>query len=221
MGEATSGAELDCEDLMNGEHVSPRTHMSDIIGVSGILWSQQLAFGFSKENVNKETVMSVAVAEKGCAVIDEIVSTCERIRSGDHDLKPGTPVYLTGAESVGDAISQGDFWIVVSDKTPDQVKADPNFKYSKNQEQLVVGNTEGAKHCLCQGDATNSAVDVYIPTDWNEESMQGPFLVVKKPGAIVMHPKHGHVHPYKDTVYECLYQKELDREQKAERRSRD
>lgn len=163
--------------------------------------------------------MSVAVAEKGCAVIDEIVSTCERVRAGDHDLKPGTPVYLTGAESVGDAISQGDFWIIVSDKTPEQVKASKGFELKTHQLQLVVGNTEGAKHCL-KRNHTND-VDVYVPVDWNEESMQGPFLVVKKHGAVIEHPKHGHVHLYKDTVYECLYQKEWDREQKAERRSRD
>lgn len=165
--------------------------------------------------------VAVEVCVKGCDVIDRIVQTCEQVRAGDHELKPGEPVYLTGAESVGDAISQGDFWIIVSDKTPEDVKNDPAFKFSPNQEQLVVGNTEGAKHCLCQGEAGNSVVDVYVPVDWNEESMQGPFLVVKKPGAVVYHPKHGHVHLYKDTVYECLYQKEWDRVQKAERRSRD
>lgn len=165
--------------------------------------------------------MSVAVesCEKGCDVIDRIVQTCEQVRAGDHELKPGMPVHLTGAESVGDVISQGDFWIIVSDKTPEEIKADANFKWKPGHVQLVVGNTEGAKHCL--NTQYVDMVDVYVPVDWNEESMQGPFLVVKKHGVVIEHPKHGHVHLYKDTVYECLYQKEWDREQKAERRSRD
>ena len=156
-----------------------------------------------------------ALLEDRVSVIDDIISSCEQVRRGEHEqIKPGTPVHLTGAESVGDVVCQGDFWIVVAEKIPSK-----GFKLSPGQVQLVVGNTEGAKHCL----NTQSAelVEVYIPEGWDAESLQGPFLNVKGDGVVILHPKHGHVHLVKNTVYECLYQKEWDKMQKAERRSRD
>lgn len=156
-----------------------------------------------------------ALLEDRVSVIDDIISSCERVRRGEHEqIKPGTPHYMIGAQSVGDAVCQGDFWIVVAEKLPSK-----GFKFSPGQIQLVVGNTEGAKHCLNTQIA--DLVEAYVPENRNAESLQGPFLNVKGDGVAVLHPKHGDVHLVKNTVYECLYQREWDKIQRAERRSRD
>lgn len=159
--------------------------------------------------------MSVAMIDRASAeVVDRIIAQCDDTYEGDRKMQPGEPHYMTGAESVGDTVCQGDFWIVVADKVPET-----GFKLDKKAIQLVPGNTEGAKHCLKP--AGENSVDVYVPEVWDDDSLTGPYLVVKSAGVVVEHPKHGNVHLCKDTVYRCVYQREYDKEQKRERRARD
>lgn len=169
--------------------------------------------------------MSVSVLDsKSAEVIDRIIDECEKVSRGDHELKPGMPHYMTGAESVGDTVCQGDFWIIVAEKVPESgFKKREEFKSGdaqvSNVGQLVPGNTVGSRHCL--NTVSDEKVEVYYPEVWNEDSLVGPYLVVKSDGVVIEHPKHGHVHLHKDTVYRCVYQREYDKVQKAERRSRD
>lgn len=159
--------------------------------------------------------MSVATIDRASAeVVDRIIAQCDDGYQGDRKMQPGEPHYMTGAESVGDTVCQGDFWIVVAEKVPET-----GFALNNKTVQLVPGNTEGSKHCLNK--VGEEAVDVYVPEIWDDDSLTGPYLVVKSDGVVVEHPKHGDVHLWKDTVYRCVYQREYDKEQKRERRARD
>lgn len=207
---------------MNGKTIETRTNEA-VFGIPGLIWLRVvMGFGDSFERSDslkpiplKESKMSVATIDRTSAeVVDRIIAQCEDTYQGDRKMQPGEPHYMTGAESVGDTVCQGDFWIVVAEKVPET-----GFVLSSGGNQLVHGNTEGAKHCLNTTD--NGLVDVYVPEIWDDDSLTGPYLVVKSDGVVVEHPKHGDVHLCKDTVYRCVYQREYDKEQKRERRARD
>lgn len=148
------------------------------------------------------------------AIIDRIVSKANAIKENRDDIKPGQPVRISEAASVGDFVRQGDLYLIVSDKVPSgYVKAT-----AKNKSvQLVPGNTEGAKHCL----DSLAAVDLYYPKDWpNAESLDGPCVVARE-GVTVLHPTHGSVFIPAGTTVHARYQREWDAEQKRERRNAD
>ena len=161
--------------------------------------------------------MSAATIDRASAeVVDRIIAQCDDNYQGDRKMQPGEPHYMTGAESVGDTVCQGDFWIVVAEKVPETgFKMKPELKHH----QLVPGETVGSKHCLNVVDTEKA--EVYYPEVFDEDSLTGPYLVVKSAGVVVEHPKHGNVHLWKDTVYRCVYQREYDKEKKRERRARD
>jgi hypothetical protein len=82
--------------------------------------------------------------------------------------------------------------------------------------QLVHGSNVGSMHCLDSMDG----VKMYAPNDWNEESLQGPYLILSKERTIT-HPKHGDVTIPAGFSVQCTYQREYDKEQQRERRTRD
>jgi hypothetical protein len=113
----------------------------------------------------------------------------------------------------GDCIWQGDLGLViVADKKPPKGYVKPN----KATVQLVPGNTVGSKHCL----DTLDGVEMYVPNEWNEETLDGPFLMVNKE-VNVLHPTHGTVTIPAGFNVQCYYQREYDRELERERRARD
>lgn len=145
-------------------------------------------------------------------IIDEIQKHAQRIREGQEKVSPGMPLAFTEASTANDAIWQGDLCLVISEQ---QVPPIDFVPYEKGT-QLVPGNTEGARHCL----DTIDGVEIYVPRNWNDESLTGPFLVVKKECS-VLHPVHGTVTIPAGFNVECYYQREYDKEMERERRAKD
>lgn len=145
-------------------------------------------------------------------IIEEMQQFVQKIVNNEHEtVRPGQPVRFTEACTSGDRIWQGDLALTIVNKIPS------NYRLQKNpSNQLVVGNTEGAKHCLDSLDG----VKLYLPKNWNEESLQGPTLVLSKERTI-LHPTHGHVTIPAGFIVHCTYQREYDKEQERERRARD
>ncbi len=85
----------------------------------------------------------------------------------------------------------------------------------KPSPQLVRGNTQGAKHCLDSLDG----VELWLPKDWSDDSLQGPFLRIAEQRT-VLHPTHGAVVLIAGS-YLCCYQREHDRELAKARRAAD
>ena len=62
---------------------------------------------------------------------------------------------------------------------------------------------------------------MYMPARWDDESLQGPILVLSE-DRTVLHPTHGSVVMLAGTTVECRYQREHDKEMaREERRNRD
>jgi len=145
-------------------------------------------------------------------VIEEMQRFVQKIANNEHEtVKPGQPVRFTEACTDGDRIWQGDLALTIRTSVPKQYKL-----AEKPSVQLVVGNTEGSKHCL---DSLDN-VEIYLPPIWDEWSLKGPVLVIKKE-TTVLHPTHGNVTIPGGFIVECTYQREWDREQAREARARD
>lgn len=144
--------------------------------------------------------------------IEKIQKHLEVIKSGNGRVAPGQPLTFSTASTENDAIWQGDLQIVISAKPEaGMVKLD-----KKNiTAQLVPGNTQGAKHCLNTTD-----VEMYVPKDWNEESLMGPWVKSSKE-VTIQHPTHGDVIVPAGMAFQCYYQKEWNKEEAKERRARD
>lgn len=139
-------------------------------------------------------------------VMDDILQHLETVT-------PGQPVQFPDAASIGDTIRQGDLYLTVVEKPP------PGYKKAKAVQktvQLVPGNTQGAKHCL---DSLHG-VEMFLPQEGNEESLDGPCLVLTE-GRKVLHPTHGEVSIPAGFTILCSYQREYDKELAKERRARD
>ena len=145
-------------------------------------------------------------------VIEKMQDFVSKISNNeDEQVKPGQPVCFTEACVPGDRIWQGDLALTIRTSVPKQYKL-----AEKPSVQLVVGNTEGSKHCL---DSLDN-VDIYLPPVWNAESLKGPVLVIKKETTVI-HPTHGDVTIPEGFIVECTYQREWDKEQAREARARD
>jgi hypothetical protein len=157
--------------------------------------------------------------------IERIQRRVNRIANGkDLKVKPGQIERFSEAATEGDFIRQGDLYLIVAQSPGDKSKFawDDYLKSSgystpkKPSPQLVPGNTQGAKHCLDSLDG----VELLLPANWNEESLQGPFLRITKQRT-VQHPTHGAVVIPAGFAILCSYQREYDKEQAKERRARD
>jgi hypothetical protein len=144
--------------------------------------------------------------------IEKIQEHLEVIKSGNGKVAPGQPLEFSPACSENDAIWQGDLQIVISAKPETGM-----VKLEKKDVtvQLVPGNTQGAKHCLDTRD-----VEMWVPKDWNEESLMGPWVKASKDVTII-HPTHGAVKVPAGMAFQCYYQKEWNKEEAKERRARD
>ncbi len=145
-------------------------------------------------------------------IIDQIEQHANAIAAGEiESVRPGMPAAFTKACHPGDAIRQGDLYLVVADRVP------YGYELSKSPiVQLVPGNTQGSKHCL----DTVEGVDVYLPEGWNDESLEGPCIVTKAE-CKVLHPTHGHIAIPAWMIVVCHYQREWVKEEEKERRARD
>jgi len=146
-------------------------------------------------------------------VIEKIEQHCQRIADGSEKVYPGMPLRFTEACVPGDCIWQGDLGLVIADG-----KKPPSGYVKPNQEtvRLVPGNTVGSKHCL----DTLDGVEMYVPKEWNEETFDGPFLILSKE-VNILHPTHGTVTIPAGFSVQCYYQREYDKILEQERRARD
>jgi hypothetical protein len=149
------------------------------------------------------------------SVIEKIQKHAAKIRNGEHDkIGPGVPVTMSNALVAGEGVAQGDLNIIVADSVP---RGYVLIKKPQSRDnQLVPGNTVGAKHCL----DSLAGVTLYRPQQWTEESLDGPCLVLTQERT-VLHPTHGAVTIPAGMTVVCHYQREYDRELAIERRARD
>lgn len=146
-------------------------------------------------------------------VIEELQAHLEVIKSGNGKVAPGQPQSFSEACTENDAIWQGDLQIVISaNREKDMVKLEAD----KVSRQLVPGVTQGARHCL----ENTENVTMYVPKDWNEESLIGPWVKSAK-AVTILHPTHGAVTVPAGMAFQCYYQKEWSKEEAKERRARD
>lgn len=148
--------------------------------------------------------------------IDKITRHAKRIASGKDTVKPGQPIHMTDAWTVGDCARQGDLYIDVIESPKKCPQGFVAVELTDKDRQLVPGNTEGAKHVL----ENLAGVTMYRPENWNEESLVGPILILSRPNTI-KHPTHGHVHIPAGFAVACNYQVEYDAQLRREARARD
>lgn len=118
---------------------------------------------------------------------------------------------------VGTVAHQGDLIFVRIESMPKSAKKRTNRK-------LADGNTQGSRHVLEVGrvfdcDASQvSAAIANVCRGVNVESQYiGPVIQTTKSKADIVHPEHGD-HFYRgDMVIACVYQKNLDSEQRERR----
>lgn len=154
--------------------------------------------------------------------IDRMMARTKQIAEGkDPKVKPGQTERFTEACGPGDAIRQGDLYLVIRDMKAaipsDYQKVEIKPAEAERLKQLVPGNTQGAKHCL----DSLKGVTMYRPNRWDDETLQGPILVLAEQRE-VLHPVHGSVILLAGSKVQCLYQREHAKElARQERRNRD
>lgn len=147
--------------------------------------------------------------------IDKVQRHAKRIASGkDAKVRPGQPERFTAAATIGDAIVQGDLYLVIAGSKPPKGYVRVDAK--DIDRQLVPGNTVGAKHCL----DSLAGVTLYRPANWSEESLEGPYFQLTQERT-VLHPTHGAVTIPAGMAVECHYQREWNLEQRKQQRARD
>jgi hypothetical protein len=144
--------------------------------------------------------------------MEEILDYVGKIKSGElEQVRPGMALRFTEACQDGDRIWQGDLALTICGSKPN------GYELAQNPiKQLVPGTTQGSKHCV----DNLENVEIYLPKNWNEESLEGPWLMTKQETTI-LHPVHGPVTIPAGMGVNCTYQREWDREQQRERRARD
>lgn len=152
--------------------------------------------------------------------IREIQAHAEKIKNGLGKVHPGQPLEFSEACTDSDCIWQGDLGLVVRENVTEKALKAKGYKLAGNEwnGQLVPGQgkTEGERHCL----SNPNGVKCYIPPNWNEESLDGPFMFLPN-GGVVAHPVHGDVTIPAGFTVECIYQYQYDEEEKKARRARD
>ncbi len=136
-------------------------------------------------------------AEKAFLEVEEVVN---RVKSQGLRTFPE-------AASPGDTFRQGDIYVTLLDKIPE------NTTISKNPNpQLAIGDTQGSRHCL----SDIRKCKIYQKT--NPGILDGPIIQVNST-LVIEHPEHGHIR-LGCGIYEITYQRNLDSEER-EIRARD
>ena len=144
-------------------------------------------------------------------MIKEIIQHADNIKNNKEKVYPGMPLRFSEACTENDRIWQGDLALTITNKIPKGYTEKKDFNL-----QLVPGNTIGAKHCL----DSKEGVKAYFPPEWDEDSLDGPILVLTEERQ-VLHPVHGNVTIPAGFTVNCTYQREFDAELRRERRAMD
>lgn len=119
--------------------------------------------------------------------MNDALALVRQITSGEHEkIVAGETLYFPEAASDGEFIAQGDMNIVI---VPDEVPQG----YIKLYEPILKlvprkDDSTGSRHCLVSTDG----VEMYVPSTWDETSLDGPFLRLAN-GTTITHPVHGDV----------------------------
>ncbi len=137
----------------------------------------------------------------------------EKIVAGEATVAPGVPQTFTRGFAPNDAIAQGDLNLVLAEAVPKNATKRDNMS-----NQLVPGNTDGAKHCVVD----RTTCDIYDPQGYGQEyqGLVGPTIVANK-DTVIGHPTHGNVTILAGQTVQCVYQRVWEQEQARERRQRD
>jgi hypothetical protein len=154
-------------------------------------------------------------------VMEEIETQSRQIADGSHErIKPGDAVHMTAACSPGDCARQGDVYIVVQDSPPAGYIRVDGRKLKAMARQMAHGDTKGSRHVLDSW----AGVECWLPQDWGKagesESLSGPFLRCKE-DRVIEHPEHGDIHIAGGLGVLVGYQRNYDKQLRAERRARD
>ena len=148
--------------------------------------------------------------------VKNAVDYARKIYNGENGTqRPKMPYVFSEEASDGDMVWQGDLGIgIVSGGPPSGY-----VRVEKALKCLVPGkdHTIGARHCLssCNG------VEMWIPQNWDETSLDGPYIKLSKVTTIT-HPVHGDVIiPACFNEIQIVYQREWDLELARERRAKD
>lgn len=131
-------------------------------------------------------------------------------------IEHGIEQVISAAIGCDEYFAQGDLNIGPVEHVPNGY-----VKAKKKSVQLVPGNTIGSRHCLDHLDG----VEMWLPNEWNEESLDGPVLKFSKPNRIT-HPTHGDLifdeqFVKAEITIHCTYQRNYDEQEKRERRAAD
>lgn len=134
----------------------------------------------------------------------ETTKVLKSIQNKAEQIKSNATRKFPEAASIGDCWRQGDIYITLLDKIPN------NYKETKNPNlQLAPGTTQGSRHCL------DSLRGVTVYVNENPKMLDGPVLCCKKERTIT-HPEHGDV-VLLCGIYEITYQRNLDSEEREQR----
>lgn len=143
-----------------------------------------------------------------------IESTVQEQASHLESIEHGKPERLSNAMTVNEYFPQGDVYFGPVEKVPSSYERVGNP--SKEDQQLVPGNTIGSRHCLDSLDG----VELYHPKEWSEESLLGPVIVFNKERT-VLHPTHGNITVPEGMTIQFAYQRNYNQQLKAEQKAID
>lgn len=131
------------------------------------------------------------------------------------------PKTFTDADfPVGSVAHQGDVILV-------RIKNLPQSAVARKDRQMAIGNTQGSRHILQEGnpfDCNTSEVIGAITSVCRGVELQeqyiGPVFQTVQGRASLIHPEHGDHYYEGDMTIACIYQRNLDAEER-ERRVRD
>lgn len=117
---------------------------------------------------------------------------------------------------VGTVVHQGDLILVRISELPASAK-------TRADRQLAEGSTQGSRHILDVGDVYNcdkraatEAIQRGCGTNVGREYI-GPVFCTAGGKADILHPEHGDHHYRGDMVIACVYQRNLDAEEREQR----
>lgn len=131
---------------------------------------------------------------------DEVMTVAENIKTDKLREFPE-------AASIGDTFRQGDIYITLIEKLPEECKVVQN-----PSNQIAIGDTQGSRHCI------KNIRNVTVYNYKSPTMLQGPIIKVNTP-TVITHPEHGHV-KLPCGLYDITYQRNLDSEER-EMRARD
>lgn len=139
-----------------------------------------------------------------------------------HTVTPGQHATLSASHTTGDGVWQGDLGLEIVDSVPDGYELVSHPK-DEDRQLVPLDGGPGSHHRLASFDG----VTLYRPNGWGqtETDLRGPCVVFASPNSIIHEPGHDHphgtVHIESPMIVACRYQRNLDADERAERRAAD